>query len=432
VAYPYPSMASLLSAADPRARAAALFVALALSACSSDKSAGRTPSTGEAGVPRGDGATDAGSGVTPAPEGSPYETLAEWHLFAVAKTQIPNDGIVPYEVISQLFADYAYKRRFMYVPKGKRIGYSPTDTWGLPVGTILVKTFSYLTDGKDPKGGERLLETRLLIHESSGWAPHTYVWNEAQTGAALMRGGATIDSQVVTTAGNHITDSYIVPSEDDCRTCHGRLGHTDTLGGRTRQLDRDNDYGSGPENQIDHLAKLGLFDAAPEPTANRVHLVDPFGSAPISDRARSYLDGNCSHCHQQGSSAGSASGFWVDYPSTDPNVVQNAHWGRCKQPTSASGSTCGLRFDIVPGKPDESIIVCRMESTAARARMPPIGRNLVHAEGVALLREWISGMPSGCGAGSPSDSGAPDGRVPEAGRNDASGGDAGPTDGGPG
>ena len=412
---------ALPSAAETRARVVALSFALVLSACSSDKSAGPTHSSTEAGAPRSDGGSDSDGGVTPAPEGSPYQSLAEWHLFKDAKAQTPEDRVVPYGVIAQLFSDYAYKRRFIYVPEGKRIGYSPTEKWSFPVGTILVKTFSYLADGKDPKNGERLLETRLLIHEASGWAPHTYVWNEAQTVATLTSGGDTIDSQVVTSSGDRVTNSYMVPSENDCRTCHGRLGHTDTLGGRTRQLDRDGDYGSGPENQIDHLAKLGLLDTAPEPPASRVHLVDPFGTAPISERARSYLDGNCAHCHQPGTSAGSASGFWVDYPSTDPAVIQNAHWGLCKQPTAASGSTCGLRFDIVPAKPNESIIVCRMESTSARARMPPIGRNLVHTEGVALLSEWITGMPPGCGGAESSvDAGAP-GDAADAASSDGSG-----------
>jgi hypothetical protein len=28
--------------------------------------------------------------------------------------------------------------------------------------------------------------------------------------------------------------------------------------------------------------------------------------------------------------------------------------------------------------------------------MPELGRNLVHYEGVALIREWISSMPGGC------------------------------------
>ncbi|HVU03966.1 MAG TPA: hypothetical protein VHE30_19540 [Polyangiaceae bacterium] len=379
----------------------ALALSLTAASCSSDDAAK---------PPHHDGASDAAAhgdgGVTPAPEGSPYATLEEWHLFTDAKAQVPASGVIPYDVIAQLFSDYAFKRRFVYVPPGKKIGYSATDRWNLPVGTILVKTFSYLTDGKDPKNGERLLETRLLIHETDGWAPHTYVWNAAQTSAALTTGGATIDSRIVTPSGKTLQNGYLVPSEDDCRTCHGRLGYTDTLGGRTRQLDRDHDYGNGPENQIDHLAKLGLFDVTPEAPADRVHLVDPFGDAPLSERARSYLDGNCGHCHQRGEANASQSGYWVDYPSTDPVTASDLHWGVCKQPTSATGSTCGLWADVYPGRPDQSILVCRIESQQARARMPPVGRTLVHDEGVALLRDWIAGLPgAACNAPGGEDAG---------------------------
>src|SRR5262249_10420118 len=162
------------------------------------------------------------------------------------------ERVVPYDVNSQLFADYATKHRFIYVPAGKTIGYDPVNTWSLPVGTILVKTFSYLADARDPSKGERLLETRLLIHESAGWAPHPHVGDAAQTTATRKVGGDVIDSQFVDPSGQSRTNGYVVPSENDCRSCHGRLGSTDTLGGRTLQLDRDNDYGRGPENQIDH------------------------------------------------------------------------------------------------------------------------------------------------------------------------------------
>src|SRR5207248_6283298 len=135
--------------------------------------------------------------------------------------------------------------------------------------------------------GERLLETRLLLHESGGWVPHTYVWNVEQTEATLDTAGDEIDSRFVDTSGNTVTNAYTVPSENDCRTCHGKLGYTNTLGGRTLELDRDHDYGKGPENQIDHLAKLSVFDVTPPPAASRVHLVDPFGTAPVFERVRS-------------------------------------------------------------------------------------------------------------------------------------------------
>jgi uncharacterized repeat protein (TIGR03806 family) len=341
--------------------------------------------------------------VTPAPEGEPFATLTEWHLFADPVAQLPAARVVPYEVIAQLFADYATKYRFIYVPEGRTIGYSPTEKWDLPIGTILVKTFSYLLDARDPGKGQRLLETRLLIHESGGWSPRTYVWNAEQTEANRVVGGAVIQAHFIDPSGATLEHEYLVPSENDCRTCHGRLGRTDTLGGRTRQLDRDHDYGAGPENQIDHLYRIG-FLPTPPPAAPRVHLVDPFGGESVSLRARAYMDANCSHCHLPGDAPASSTGFWLDFDSTDPSEPAS-QWGFCKQPTAAGGATCGHQFDVVPRRPDDSILTCRLESTLAKVRMPPVGRTLIHREGVDLIREWIAAMPGNCHAPDPKDAG---------------------------
>jgi hypothetical protein len=40
--------------------------------------------------------------------------------------------------------------------------------------------------------------------------------------------------------------------------------------------------------------------------------------------------------------------------------------------------------------------VYRIESTEPEIRMPELGRNLVDAEGVALIREWIAQLPGTC------------------------------------
>jgi len=53
-------------------------------------------------------------------------------------------------------------------------------------------------------------------------------------------------------------------------------------------------------------------------------------------------------------------------------------------------------FDIVPGTPDESILLHRMLSTEADVAMPELGRALVHIEGVSLIRDWIAALPGGC------------------------------------
>ena len=51
---------------------------------------------------------------------------------------------------------------------------------------------------------------------------------------------------------------------------------------------------------------------------------------------------------------------------------------------------------IVPGDPEDSIIVFRMETDDPGARMPELGRSLHHAEGVALVSDWIAGLEGEC------------------------------------
>jgi hypothetical protein len=46
----------------------------------------------------------------------------------------------------------------------------------------------------------------------------------------------------------------------------------------------------------------------------------------------------------------------------------------------------------VPGRPNESILLYRLQSTEPGVMMPEIARRLVHEEGVELIREWIAGL----------------------------------------
>ena len=62
------------------------------------------------------------------------------------------------------------------------------------------------------------------------------------------------------------------------------------------------------------------------------------------------------------------------------------------QPAAGRGS-CGLMFDVVPGDPAQSILICRVSSTDPEIKMPEIPNSLVHEEGIALLTQWIAEMP---------------------------------------
>ena len=67
-------------------------------------------------------------------------------------------------------------------------------------------------------------------------------------------------------------------------------------------------------------------------------------------------------------------------------------FGIYKPPVAAGIGSGGPAYDIVPGKPDQSILAFRIASTHPGIMMPELGKRLVHKEGVALVREWIAAM----------------------------------------
>jgi hypothetical protein len=63
-----------------------------------------------------------------------------------------------------------------------------------------------------------------------------------------------------------------------------------------------------------------------------------------------------------------------------------------KSPVAAGKGSGGRKYDIVPGKPDESIVMYRIESEDVGARMPNLARNRNFEAGNALIREWITSL----------------------------------------
>jgi hypothetical protein len=59
----------------------------------------------------------------------------------------------------------------------------------------------------------------------------------------------------------------------------------------------------------------------------------------------------------------------------------------------SAGPGAGDRsYDIVPGDPDSSILVFRMESTDPELKMPELPTLTSDAKGTELVRAWIAGM----------------------------------------
>ena len=63
-----------------------------------------------------------------------------------------------------------------------------------------------------------------------------------------------------------------------------------------------------------------------------------------------------------------------------------------KAPIAAGRGSGNFSYTIVPGEPDESIMVYRINSTDTGIMMPELVRKLIHHEGLDLIRQWIQEM----------------------------------------
>ncbi|WKK86110.1 SO2930 family diheme c-type cytochrome [Marivirga arenosa] len=315
------------------------------------------------------------------------EKLSDYNFFkGELKTLEPGKNVHPYTLNSPLFSDYAQKARFVMIPEGKEAQYHSTEVLEFPVGSILIKNFYYPSDFSNPDGERRIIETRLLIHEEEGWKALPYVWNDEQTEAFLEVAGATKSVSWRDTEGNNQKINYSVPNMNQCRSCHLKNGKITPIGPSARQLNGDYNYTqNGNMNQLAYWEKHHLISDLPSTGMPKlVNYEDD--QAPLADRARAYLEINCGHCHRpDGPAKNSALHLMA-------SVDNPAAWGVGKTPIAAGKGSGGLKYDIVPGHPEESILAYRMESTDPGIMMPELGRQLVHKEGLELVKNWIAEM----------------------------------------
>lgn len=296
-------------------------------------------------------------------------TLSAYGFFTDMAARTPAPRVVAYHLNTPLFSDYAEKQRYIYVPGGQTARYDPEAVLALPVGAALIKTFGY-----EQQGAFRPIETRVLLHRVRGWVALPYVWKADLSDAVLQRAGMRVPVSFTDSSGQARTISYAVPNQNQCKDCHALAGAITPIGPKAHNL---NDG-----RQLQALVAAGLLDRAPADAPRLARWDDPHAS--LDDRARAYLETNCAHCHNR-EGAASNSGLFLGWKETDP-VAR----GILKRPVAAGRGSGGRDFDIVPGDPDASILIYRMESTDPGIAMPELGRATVHAEGVALLRRWIA------------------------------------------
>ena len=115
---------------------------------------------------------------------------------------------------------------------------------------------------------------------------------------------------------------------------------------------------------------------------------------PTERAALGYLSANCGGCHN---STGPLARLGL--------VLQHDAAGGGLEPEPGQRTTFGVpgRYlvpgqpadsskVVVPGRPEHSSLLYRLESRRPSAQMPPLGTVIADDEAVALVRRWIAGL----------------------------------------
>ncbi len=324
----------------------------------------------------------------------PYSKLSDYKFFnGEIKNQIPSLDVLPYEPTSSLFADYAHKKRFVWMPKNTKATYNGDDNiLDFPIGTVLIKTFYY--NNVKPNNTTKIIETRLLIKKADGWKAYDYIWNNEQTEANLDTEEQGVFIPIEWTEnGISKSTTYKIPSQTECLTCHKINPNQTTngeitipIGPKPQNLNSDFNYGNETKNQLEKWKSVGYLDAnMPTNIKSTVNWEDTSKSLEL--RARSYIDINCAHCHRTG---GHCDYVAMKFNFSNTNLND---FGLCMTPlfTIDNGP-----FVINGGNANRSELIQRIETTEGASMMPIIGRTLIHEEGVQLMKDWINSINTTC------------------------------------
>ena len=330
----------------------------------------------------------------------PYPKLSDYKFFiGEMKNLEPALNVLPFEPASALFSDYAHKKRFVWMPEGVRATYSADNKiLEMPVGSVLIKNFYYENvQNTTPVGSTRIVETRLIIRKANSYEFANYIWNDEQTEAYYNMAGAYKD--ITWKDENGITKSveYRIPADVQCIVCHksSRLvnGAVETvyipIGIKPQNLNWNYNYGGVTKNQLSKWIEQGYLDSnfsLPSAENSTVNYNDL--TKTLDQRARSYVDINCSHCHSVDRHC-EYRPMRFAYSDTKNNL---AAMGVCVDTEDMQGFDPTLN-KIVRGRDIEhSMLYHRLNTTDEAVRMPLHGRTLLHTEGLVLMKDWINSL----------------------------------------
>jgi len=296
---------------------------------------------------------DAGAGNAEFPR-----TLGKTGLFSDVASQAAAPGVLPFRVNAPCWTDGAVGERWIGIPGtgtvtlvDKNRDWPRESVW--PKDSVVAKTLSL---------AGRKVETQVLHFDGLLWNGYSYVWNEAQSDAALAPAeGADVDL-----GGGR---KWRVLGRAACMGCHTPWqGYALSVNGA--QL---------PD--LDRFLALGILGKT---TPRLQPWVDPYDEKrSLDERARSYLATNCGHCHRFGGGGAAKIDLRQEASLADMKVAG----------VRPSLGTFDLTdpYIVCGGDPSRSVLLFRI-SKLGQGRMPHIGSEAVDERGVSLIRRWIASL----------------------------------------
>jgi mono/diheme cytochrome c family protein len=274
------------------------------------------------------------------------ERLEQTDLFSLDAEELARSGMIAFAPAYTLWADNAKKLRQVRVPRGQAIEFDKaTQSFRIPPNTRFYKTFFKRVIDYRGEESYRKLETRLIVSRPDVEQPDgsfttgalfgTYVWNEDETEAVLLRDplrdgtpfrdrlityvtDERIADEVIATGPEDLQEAleergvsrtYAVPGSARCIHCHmGAPNMSFVLGFTPLQLRRRPMPEGGiiepaerdELTQLQRLIDYGVIGGMTAPE-DVVLLEDSQGDRKPRNAhelaAQGYMVGNCAHCH---------------------------------------------------------------------------------------------------------------------------------------
>ena len=292
------------------------------------------------------------------------EKLSDLGIFSDLTKQTLQDGFVEAKMNAPPWLPGLKVKTYFKLPEGSRIQSSFSDEWIMPERTVIVQHYS--TVGGLPH------ETHVFRALPDGkYQAVAYRWSKETDDAFLVRRG-----EMVSLPDDSGIQYYSPGPEKLLNPQQSFLGYLPKINMRQFNVG----------TQISEWSSMELLDIwIREKDLNGfgrlASLDDPDASLEL--KVRSYLDVNCTNCHQPGGPSRGKFDARFETPLERKNLING-------ELMAGDLRIEGAKI-VVPGDPDRSILLQRMKHKGP-FKMPPVSVHNVESPAIEVIEEWIRGL----------------------------------------